>query len=246
MRFVKRTRCFYVKLSIERSKNRNSCLKKLCFLKFYFEYIYFARPSTEINDISVHEARKTMGRLLAEQGVPEADAVVGVPDSGVPAAKGFSEASGIPDVIGLEKNRYISRTFIKDNQLSREKAVGLKLTPLKSEIKGQRLIVVDDSIVRGTTTRALTSMLRHAGAEEVHLKIASPPYKWPCFYGMDTGNPDEFLANQHNYEGMVKELGVDSLDYLSIDNLKHSVGPMAGKICMACLDGDYPTPKTVK
>ncbi len=209
---------------------------KLCA----FEYIYFARPSSEISGQGINEARKNMGKMLADQNQHKLDLVIGVPDSGMPAALGFAEASGVPYDVGLEKNRYITRTFIKNNQVLRENAVRLKLTPLQEVISGKRIAVVDDSIVRGTTTRALASMLYEAGAAEVHLKIASPPYRWPCFYGMDTGDPTELLANRKDHTGMEEEIGVHSLDFLTIDHLQQSVGLPMGKLCMACLDGNYP------
>lgn len=206
-----------------------------------FEYIYFARPSSEIGAISINEARKNMGRMLAEQNREELDLVIGVPDSGNPAALGFAQASGIPYDVGLEKNRYITRTFIKGTQLERELAVQLKLTPLEDVIRDKRIAVVDDSIVRGTTSRALARMLYEAGAAEVHYKIASPPYRWPCFYGMDTGDPKELIANKLSHDEIVNWLGVESLDHLTLDSLQASIGLPLGRLCMACLDGDYPT-----
>ncbi len=211
-----------------------------------FEYVYFARPSSEISEISVASARKEMGRLLAEQDIPDADMVLGVPDSGTYAGLGFAQASGIPFELGIEKNRYITRTFIKEDQMERDSAVRLKLNPLSSIIADKRLVVVDDSIVRGTTMKAFVGMLRAAGASEVHLKISSPPYKWPCFYGMDTGNPADLLANRLDREGMKNELGVDSIDFLTESNLQRALSAMAGKLCMACMNGIYPTEVPVK
>ncbi len=210
---------------------------KLCT----FEYVYFARPDSIINGQVVQETRFRMGEYLAEQNEIEADMVIGVPNSGMAAAEGFAEASGIPMKQALIKNPYVTRTFIKDNQADREAAVRMKLNPLKNRITGQRLILVDDSIVRGTTTKALVSMLRKAGASEVHMKVSSPSYVWPCFYGMDTGQPTELLANRMNQREMTEYLGLDSLDFLSIDNLQKAIARPLGTLCMACMDGEYPT-----
>ncbi len=162
-----------------------------------FEFVYFARPDSLLHGREVHGARRRMGELLAKQDPVEADMVMGVPDSGVPAAEGFALASGIPYGQGLIKNRYIGRTFINPDQSARDRGVRRKLNPLKENIAGKRLVVVDDSIVRGTTTRALVRMLKEAGAAEVHLRISSPPFKWPCFYGIDTPTRKELLAANH-------------------------------------------------
>jgi len=210
-----------------------------------FEFVYFARPDTRLRGKEVHGARRRMGELLALQAPVQADMVMGVPDSGVPAAEGFAIASGTPYGQGLVKNRYIGRTFIDPDQSSREKGVKRKLNPLRENIKGKRLVVVDDSIVRGTTTRALVKMLREAGASEVHLRISSPPFKWPCFYGIDTPNRSELLAATHSIEEITGYLGCDSIAYISLENLVEAIGVERG-FCDACLSGNYPTPVLVK
>ena len=209
-----------------------------------FEFVYFARPDSRLYGREVHGTRRRMGELLADQAPVEADMVMGVPDSGVPAAEGFAFASGIPMGQGLIKNRYIGRTFISPDQQAREKSVRRKLNPLKENIKGKRLVVVDDSIVRGTTTRALVKMLREAGAKEVHLRISSPPFKWPCFYGIDTPTQAELLAANHSVEEITQYLGCDSLAYISLPNLVAAIGSDGG-FCDACLSGQYPTPVSI-
>jgi amidophosphoribosyltransferase len=181
-----------------------------------------------------------MGELLADQAPVEADMVMGVPDSGVPAAEGFALASGIAYGQGLVKNRYIGRTFIDPDQRARDKGVRRKLNPLRENIAGKRLVVVDDSIVRGTTTRALVRMLREAGAAEVHLRISSPPFAWPCFYGIDTPTRGELLAANASLEEIVDFLGCDTLAYISLENLTAAIGVAEG-FCDACLTGRYPT-----
>jgi amidophosphoribosyltransferase len=181
-----------------------------------------------------------MGELLAAQAPAEADLVMGVPESGVPAAEGFARASGIPYGQGLVKNRYIGRTFIAPDQKDRADAVRRKLNPLSETIAGKRLVVVDDSIVRGTTQRSVVRMLREAGATEVHLRISSPPWRWPCFYGIDTPSCDELLAANHTIAEITEILGADSLAYISVENLKEAIGADGG-FCDACFTGDYPT-----
>jgi amidophosphoribosyltransferase len=181
-----------------------------------------------------------MGELLAEQAPVEADLVVPVPESGVPAAQGFARASGIPYGDGFVKNRYIGRTFIAPSQALRAKAVQMKLNPLRENVAGQRLVVVDDSIVRGTTSREMVRMLREAGAAEVHLRIMSPPYRWPCFFGMDTGDRGELLAAQMTLLEIQDFLAVDSLAYLTLDRLIEATGAVNAGFCSACLDGQYP------
>lgn len=205
-----------------------------------FEFVYFARPDTRLYGQSVHQARVRMGENLAEQAPVDADLVMGVPESGIPAAEGFARRSGIPFGHGLVKNRYIGRTFIAPNQQMRALGVRMKLNPLRDNIAGQRLVVVDDSIVRGTTTRAMVSMLREAGASEVHLRVSSPPYKWPCFYGMDTGTRGELLAANMSIEEIRGYLNVDSLAYLTLDRLLSATGAVGAGFCDACLTGDYP------
>lgn len=209
---------------------------KLCL----FEFVYFARPDTRLYGQSVHQARVRMGEQLAEMAPVDADLVMGVPESGIPAAEGFARRSGIPFGQGLVKNRYIGRTFIAPNQEMRALGVRMKLNPLRDNIAGRRLIVVDDSIVRGTTTRAMVSMLREAGATEVHMRISSPPYKWPCFYGMDTGTRGELLAANMSVDEIREYLNVDSLSYLTLDRLLVATGAVGAGFCDACLTGDYP------
>ena len=214
---------------------------KLCI----FEFVYFARPDTRLYGNEVHGARRRMGQLLATQRPVEGDLVMGVPDSGVPAAEGYAVASGIPYGQGLVKNRYIGRTFIAPTQAERAKGVRRKLNPLRDNIAGKRLIVVDDSIVRGTTTRALVAMLRESGAREVHLRVSSPPFRWPCFYGIDTPDRDELLASVKSIDEIAAFLDVDSLEYLSLDHLKTAIGVADAGFCDACLTGTYPVPVKV-
>ena len=206
--------------------------------------MYFARPDTYLMGHQVHTARRHMGELLAQESPVEADLVMGVPDSGIPAAEGYAKASGIPFGYGLVKNRYIGRTFISPDQNKRAASVRRKLNPLRENIDGQRLIVVDDSIVRGTTTQALVRMLREAGAAEVHLRISSPPFQWPCFFGIDTPNRDDLLAAQHTLAEMNAFIGSDSLEFLSLDNLRTAIG-LTDECCDACLTGNYPAPVPV-
>jgi len=205
-----------------------------------FEFVYFARPDSVLYGQSVHHARVRMGEMLAEQAPVEADLVMGVPESGIPAAEGYARGSGIPYGQGLVKNRYIGRTFIAPTQALRSAAVRMKLNPLRDNIEGQRLVVVDDSIVRGTTTRAMVRMLRDAGAAEVHMRVSSPPYRWPCFYGMDTGTRGELLAANLTVDEIREYLEVDSLSYLTLDNLLASTGAVGAGFCDACLTGTYP------
>jgi amidophosphoribosyltransferase len=209
---------------------------KLCL----FEFVYFARPDSQLYGKNVHQARVRMGEHLADQAPIEADMVMGVPESGIPAAEGYARASGIPFGHGLVKNRYIGRTFIAPSQEMRALGVRMKLNPLKENIEGQRLVVVDDSIVRGTTTRAMVAMLRAAGAAEVHMRISSPPYRWPCFYGMDTGSRGELLAANMEVEEIRQYLGVDTLSYLTLDALLDAVAAPGAGFCAACLTGEYP------
>ncbi|MDG2428603.1 MAG: amidophosphoribosyltransferase [Acidimicrobiales bacterium] len=205
-----------------------------------FEFVYFARPDSVLYGQSVHQARVRMGEMLAEQAPVDADLVMGVPESGIPAAEGYARASGIPYGQGLVKNRYIGRTFIAPTQALRSTAVRMKLNPLRDNIVGQRLVVVDDSIVRGTTTRAMVRMLRDAGAAEIHMRISSPPYRWPCFYGMDTGTRGELLAANLTVDEIREYLEVDSLTYMKLENLLESTGAVGAGFCDACLTGNYP------
>jgi amidophosphoribosyltransferase len=205
-----------------------------------FEFVYFARPDSRLYGRSVHQARVHMGETLAEQAPVDADMVMGVPESGVPAAEGFARVSGIPYGQGLVKNRYIGRSFIAPSQAMRESAVRMKLNPLRENIAGKRLVVIDDSVVRGTTQRQLVKMLREAGAVEVHLRITSPPIKWPCFYGIDTGNKGELIAAQMDREEITRYFGADSLEYLNLDRLQEATGAVGAGFCTACFTGDYP------
>ncbi len=205
-----------------------------------FEFVYFARPDARLYGKIVHEARVRMGEQLAEQAPADADLVMGVPESGIPAAEGFARRSGIPYGQGLVKNRYIGRTFIAPTQELRALGVRMKLNPLRDNIAGKRLIVIDDSIVRGTTTRAMVSMLREAGAAEIHMRVSSPPYRWPCYYGMDTGSRGELLAANLTVDEIRDYLNVDTLAYLQLDLLVDAVGAKGAGFCDACLTGTYP------
>jgi amidophosphoribosyltransferase len=189
---------------------------------------------------NIHQARRRMGEVLARQAPVEADVVIGVPDSGTPAAIGYAAGSGIPFQEGLIKNRYIQRTFIQPDQTQRELGVRMKLTPLRDVLEGKRVVVVEDSIVRGTTTRRIVQMLRDAGAREVHLRISSPPYRWPCFYGIDTAARKDLIAYEKSVEEIRAHNGADSLAYLSMDNLIEAVGHPKQHFCRACFDGEYP------
>jgi len=209
---------------------------KLCL----FEFVYFARPDSQLYGRSVHQARVHMGERLADQSPVEGDLVMGVPESGIPAAEGYALRSGIPFGHGLVKNRYIGRTFIAPSQEMRSLGVRMKLNPLRHNIAGKSLIVVDDSIVRGTTTRSMVQMLRESGAKEVHMRVSSPPYRWPCFYGMDTGSRGELLAANMEVEEIRDYLGVDTLSYLSLDGLLDAIQAPGAGFCTACLTGEYP------
>ena len=205
-----------------------------------FEFVYFSRPDTILAGQNVHAARQRMGAHLALNAPVAADMVMPVPESGIPAAQGYARRSGIAYGDGLVKNRYIGRTFITPNQIVRSLGVRTKLNVIRPDIAGQRLVVVDDSIVRGTTTRSIVEMLRAAGAAEVHMRISSPPYRWPCFYGMDTGTSDELLAANRDLAAIESFLGVDSLEYLTLSQLIDATGVPGGGFCHACLTGEYP------
>lgn len=211
---------------------------RLCLL----ELVYFARPDSRLYGREVHLARRRMGELLADVLPVEADMVMGVPDSGVPAAEGYARASGIPFGQGLVKNRYIGRTFIAPDQRQRANSVRRKLNPLRQSIEGRRLVVVDDSIVRGTTTAAMVAMLREAGATEVHLRVSSPPYVWPCHYGIDTPDREHLIAADRSVAQVRDLLGADSLAYLPLESLKQAVSAPGAGFCDACLTGNYPVP----
>jgi amidophosphoribosyltransferase len=211
---------------------------KLCL----FEFVYIARPDTQLYGQSVHSARQRMGEELARQSPVAGDMVMPVPESGVPAAQGYARVSGIPYGDGFVKNRYVGRTFIDPNTQARGASVRIKLNPLPSNVRGKRLIVVDDSIVRGTTTRETIALLREAGATEVHFRVSSPPYKWPCFYGLDTGKRSDLLAADMSVGEIKDFLGVDSLAYLDLDRLITATGAAPEGFCTACFTGDYPVP----
>ena len=206
-----------------------------------FEYVYFARPDSVIDGQSVYQARRSLGRILAREAPADADLVVGVPDSGIPSALGFSAESGIPYADGIVKNRYVGRTFIQPTQAMRQLGIRLKLNPLESVIGGKRLVVIDDSIVRGNTSKKLVQMLREAGAAQVHLRIVSPEVLWPCFYGIDTDTRDQLIAANMTLEEMNGWIGSDSLAFISIEGLHKAVGGARHQgFCDACFSGDYP------
>ena len=205
-----------------------------------FEFVYFARPDSRLYNRSVHQARIRMGEQLAEQAPVEADMVMGVPESGIPAAEGFARRSGIPFGQGLVKNRYIGRSFIAPSQELRARAVRMKLNPLRENVAGKRLVVVEDSVVRGTSQKQVTRMLREAGATEVHLRVTSPPVKWSCFYGIDTGDRTELLASSLGLDEIRDYLNVDSLAYLQLHRLVDATGAPGAGFCDACFTGTYP------
>ena len=206
-----------------------------------FEFVYFPRPDSMLRGQNIHRARRRMGATLAEQAPVEADVVVPVPESGIPAALGFAEAAGIRYTVGLVENRYVGRTFIQPAQALRDRGVRLKLNAMPAELEGKRVILVDDSIIRGSTTRQLIHLVREAGATEVHLRISSPPYRWPCFYGMDTGDRSTLLAAGRDVDEIAAFLDVDTLAYLELDRLLEATGVDGAGFCTACLSGSYPT-----
>jgi amidophosphoribosyltransferase len=205
-----------------------------------FEYVYLARPDTTVAGRGVHVTRVEIGRRLAAEHPADADIVIPVPESGTPAAIGYAQASGIPYAIGLVKNSYVGRTFIEPSQTIRQLGIRLKLNPLRDVIAGQRLVVVDDSIVRGNTQRALIAMLRDAGAREVHVRISSPPVVWPCFYGIDFASSGELIAHGMSVEQIRESIGADSLGYVSLGELVAATTLPADRLCRACFDGVYP------
>jgi amidophosphoribosyltransferase len=207
-----------------------------------FEYVYLARPDTTISGRGVHATRVAVGRRLAAEHPADADLVIPVPESGTPAAIGFAEASGIPFGQGLVKNSYVGRTFIQPSQTIRERGIKLKLNPLRDAIAGRRLVVVDDTIVRGTTQRALVAMLREAGAREVHVRVAAPPVRWPCFYGIDFATRAELIAGHLSPEEICASIGADSLGYVSLAGLIEATTLPESRLCRACFDGQYPVP----
>ncbi len=206
-----------------------------------FEFVYFARPDSVIDGSSVHEARKRAGMFLAKEHPVEADVVIGVPDSGTDAAIGYALESGIPYENGFIKNKYIGRTFIAPGQKSRENQVKIKLNPISSIVKGKRVVVIDDSIVRGTTSQRTMRLLRDAGAREIHLRISAPPFMNPCYYGTDIDSRDNLIACHHSVEEIRDLIGVDSLGYLSLEGVKAIAGTAPEGFCTACFNGDYPT-----
>ncbi|MGG3792197.1 amidophosphoribosyltransferase [Geobacillus thermodenitrificans] len=209
------------------------------------EYIYFARPDSHVDGINIHTARKNLGKQLALEAPAEADIVTGVPDSSISVAIGYAEASGIPYELGLIKNRYVGRTFIQPSQALREQGVKMKLSPVRGVVAGKRVVMVDDSIVRGTTSRRIVTMLREAGALEVHVRISAPPITHPCFYGIDTSSKEELIAAKHTVEDICRLIGADSLAFISQEGLLSAIGrpegiPHRGQ-CLACFTGQYPT-----
>jgi amidophosphoribosyltransferase len=205
-----------------------------------FEYIYFARPDSILQGRNVYEARFHMGKYLAKEHPVEADMVMAVPESGVPAAMGYAAESKIPYEEGLIKNRYVGRTFIQPSQEIRDLGVKLKLNPIRDAVRGKKVIIIDDSIIRGTTSRQIVRLIREAGAREVHMRISSPPNLNPCFYGIDTATRAELIAANLSIEGIRKYLEADSLGYLSLKNLIKSISLPAKSLCLACLNGEYP------
>ncbi len=222
---------------ISRKEHCGEKPKKLCI----FEYIYFARPDSVIDGTSVHETRVRAAKILAREFPADADVVVGVPDSGLDAAIGFSAQSGIPYEIGLVKNKYVGRSFIAPSQDQRTDTVRIKLSPVRSVLEGKRVVLIDDSIVRGTTCRKTIQTLRDAGAREIHMRVSAPPFVAPCFYGTDIDSAENLIANRHSVAEIAREIGVDSLGYLSRESVCLLTGEDSG-FCTACFGGAYPTP----
>lgn len=222
--------------SIETHCNRRPC--SLCV----FEYIYFARPDSVIEGCSVHAARMRAGAFLALEHPVQADVVIGVPDSGIDAAVGYAKQSGIPYEIGFIKNKYIGRTFIAPGQESREDRVRIKLNPISDVVRGKRVVMIDDSIVRGTTSARIVKLLRDAGAKEIHMRVSAPPFKNPCYYGTDIDSRENLIACKYSVEETAQKIGVDSLGYLSVESVKQIAKGVHGTgYCTACFDGNYPT-----
>ena len=215
--------------------------RKLCAM----EYIYFSRPDSDLNRVNVHASRKRMGMELAKEAPVEADVVTGVPDSSISAAIGYAEQSGLPYEMGIIKNRYIGRTFIQPSQELREQGVKMKLSPVRGIVEGKRVVMVDDSIVRGTTSKYIVRLLKEAGATEVHVRIASPPIKHPCYYGIDMSTREELIAANHSLEDICELIEADSIAYLSEEGLKQAIvreRSIHQGICHACMTGEYPVP----
>jgi amidophosphoribosyltransferase len=209
--------------------------------KCVFEHIYFSRPDSNVFGLSVYESRKRMGEILAEESPVDADVVIAVPDSGLPAALGYSRKSGIPFELGIIRNHYIGRTFIQPSQSIRSFGVKIKLNPQSAILKGKRVIVIDDSLVRGTTSQKIIRLVRSAGAKEVHFRIASPPTTGPCFYGVDTPKRTQLIAAQQSVEQIREYIDADTLHYLSIEGMMKAVNGDHSQFCAACFDGRYPT-----
>lgn len=207
---------------------------KMCAM----EYIYFSRPDSSINGINVHTSRRKSGAVLCEESPVEADIVIGVPDSSLSAAMGYSDVSGLPYEMGLVKNRYVGRTFIKPSQTQRERGVKMKLSAMEAVVRGKRVVLVDDSIVRGTTSKHIIKLLKEAGAKEVHMRVASSPIISPCFYGVDTSTYNELISNRMDIQELCKFIGADSLAFLSLNGMKKALGE---NLCTACFTGEYPT-----
>ena len=217
-------------------KYSKSSKKALCS----FEYVYFARPDSQIEGKNVYMTRLRAGKILAKESSVDADMVIAVPDSGTAAAIGYSEESNIPFGVGLIKNKYLGRTFIQPDQESREIAVRLKLNVLKENIEGKRLVLIDDSIVRGTTSKRIVDLLKENGAKEVHVRVSSPPVKHSCYFGIDTPSPKHLVGSTMTKEDIRKMIGADSLEYISVDGLIESIGANREDLCLACFDGHYP------
>ncbi|KMK75313.1 amidophosphoribosyltransferase [Alkalihalobacillus pseudalcaliphilus] len=219
----------------------NKSARAICSM----EYVYFARPDSNVDEINVHTARKSLGKQLALEAPVEADVVTGVPDSSISAAIGYAEQTGIPYELGMIKNRYVGRTFIQPSQELREQGVKMKLSAVRGVVEGKRVVMIDDSIVRGTTSRRIVKMLRDAGALEVHVRISSPPIKNPCFYGIDTSTTEELIASQYSIEEMREMMGADTLAFLSTEGLMKGIGRSEQESncgqCLACFTGQYPT-----
>ena len=215
-----------------------STTKAICMM----EYVYFSRPDSNIHGINVHTARKNLGKRLALEAPIDADVVTGVPDSSISAAIGYAEEAGIPYEMGLIKNRYVGRTFIQPSQTLREQGVKMKLSAVRGVVEGKRVVMVDDSIVRGTTSRRIVSLLKEAGATEVHVVISSPPIKNPCFYGIDTSTKEELIASDKSVEEIRQLIGADSLTFLTVDGMMHALGQEGTNgYCLGCFTGNYPT-----
>ena len=224
----------------ERGLEVRQCVRSTRTAHCVFEHIYFSRPDSRLEGRVLQQVRGRMGEILWREAPIDADLVISVPDSGNPAAAGFSRASGIPKDDGLIKNRYVARTFIQPGQELRKHGLKMKFNPLPEIIEGQRLVVVDDSIVRGNTTRQIVGMLRDAGAEEVHLRISAPPIRFPCHYGVDMSTREEMVAHERTIDEICDHVGADSLAYLSLDGVYEAVGTPAEDHCDACFTGRYP------